>query len=196
VTVHSKDVALLGLAVDIAGAVLLARGFMMKSIMDIYDETRTRLGGSLSLVKSAMIQRAEAWGGAGLLMLGFFLQILAALEVGAGEPLFAGWFGLLVLLTLAGALFGAFYWLCDRTGRHRFYDWALRNYDSKPFTMPEGSNREEEIFQYGRLYDVKPKSGESAAAFLVRLNEAVAILGKRHRGKLALPSDGGRKSAT
>jgi signal transduction histidine kinase len=190
-----RDVALVGLSVDISGAILLARGFMMKGVLDIYDETGTRLGRNLAMVKSAMLQRVEAWAGAGLLFVGFALQILAALEVRSGSRLIVGWWGLAELLALAAVLFVACFRTCTWLGRRQFYEWALRNWDGKGFTLPKDSHEEQELDHYGRLYDVQRRNGEDVSAFLARLNAAIAELGKRHRGKLALPCDTKKQSA-
>lgn len=38
----AKDVTAFGLSLDVAGAILLARGLMAKSIIDIYDEMTVR----------------------------------------------------------------------------------------------------------------------------------------------------------
>jgi hypothetical protein len=185
----AKDVALVGLSVDISGAILLARGFMMKGVLDIYDETGTRLGRNLAMVKSAMLQRAEAWAGASLLFVGFSLQILAALEVRSGPGLIVGWLGLGELLALSGLVFLAGFWACGWLGRRQFYEWALRKWDGQGRVLPKDSHEEQELEHYGRLYDVKRRKAEDVGAFLNRLNAAVAVLGKRHRGKLVLPSD-------
>jgi len=185
----AKDVALVGLSVDISGAILLARGFMMKRVLDIYDETGTRLGRNLAMVKSVMLQRAEAWAGAALLLVGFSLQIVAALEVSSGPRLIVGWLGLFELLVFSAVVFLACFRACTCLGKRRFYEWALRNWDGKQFALPKDSHNEQELDHYGRLYDVERQSGEEIGAFLTRLNDAVAVLGKRHRGKLVLPTD-------
>lgn len=186
---HSRDVALVGLAVDIAGAILLARSFMVKGVIDIYDETATRVGRNLALVKSTMIQRSEAWGGAALLFIGFALQIIAALEVGAGAAAFSGWWGLVVLLGIAGAVFAGTFHACARLGRQSFHRWALRNYDGHAFAAPGTPQEEQELLHHGRLYDLEPRKDEPLDTFAARLSQTVAILGKRYRGKLSLPSD-------
>jgi len=191
----AKDVGLVGLAVDIPGAILLARGFMMKRVLDIYDETGTRFGRNLAMVKSVMLQRAEAWAGAALLLVGFSLQIVAALDVRSGPRLIVGWLGLFELLVFSAVVFLACFRACTWLGRRRFYEWALRNWDGKQFALPKDSREEQELDHCGRLYDVERQSGEEVGAFLTRLNHAVAALGRRHRGKLVLPSDAEKKGA-
>ncbi len=191
----ARDVALVGLSLDISGAVLLARGFMMKGVLDIYDETGTRLGRNLAMVKSAMLQRSEAWAGAALLIAGFALQILAALEVRSGPRLIIGWLGLIALAAMSAAVFWLSFLACARFGNRRFYEWALRNWSGRLFELPKNGHEEQELDHYGRLYDVPRHKGEDVASFLSRLNETVRVLGDRHRGRLHLPSDIGRDGA-
>lgn len=192
----AKDITLIGLAGDIAGAALLAHGFMVKGVLDIYDETGTRLGRNLAMVKSVMLQRSEAWGGAVLLLGGFALQILAALEVSAGPRRFVGWGWFVALLAFSAALLVVGSATCVWLGKRRFYEWALRNYEGKPSLPPKNAHEEQELYHYGRLYDVVRRKDEDVDVFLTRLNEVVATLGRRHRGKLSLPSDAETKSGT
>jgi hypothetical protein len=49
-----RDWGLLGLALDISGAVVLAKGFILKSLWQAFYESRTMSGGNVFIVKSAL----------------------------------------------------------------------------------------------------------------------------------------------
>lgn len=73
--VHPYDWIIGGLALDLAGAILLAKGFMLKRPANILREARTLLGRNSFLVKSGLYQKAEAWVGGSFLVFGFLAQL-------------------------------------------------------------------------------------------------------------------------
>lgn len=106
--IHSYDWIIGGLTLDVAGGLILAKGFMLKRIDDVVRESRTTSGGNASLVRSALHQRSEAILGGSLLALGFAAQVWgnfhggpAANELGWINS--AGRFGLVGLVVLGGA---------------------------------------------------------------------------------------------
>jgi hypothetical protein len=74
------DLILVGLFVDVAGGVVLASSFMLKSPVEAADEVATRSGQNIPLFRSAIFQRAEAWYGATLLSTGFGLQLMGTYQ--------------------------------------------------------------------------------------------------------------------
>lgn len=68
------DFIILGLTVDLCGGLILAKGFVFKSIPSVIREAQTRLGGNSAMVRSALLQRSEAVLGGLLLAIGFGLQ--------------------------------------------------------------------------------------------------------------------------
>lgn len=96
-------VAICGMILDILGAVVLARSFVMKRPRDVFRELRS-LGvwdfhitrGARDLVLSWLVQAVEARTGAAILGVGFALQAIA--QVLPQEPIGYG----AVVLTAAG----------------------------------------------------------------------------------------------
>lgn len=66
----------IGLALDIIGAVFLAKGFMAKKIQRIIDESRTYFGGNRWLKDSLLQQKLEAQIGLVFLFSGFLCQAI------------------------------------------------------------------------------------------------------------------------
>lgn len=87
---HPYDIIFVGLSLDVVCAVVLAKSFMLKDAQDAYYEVLPTFGGNRALVKSAIVQRGEAWVGAGLLLSGFLLQIWGNLHGGIAASQ-AGW---------------------------------------------------------------------------------------------------------
>ncbi len=78
------DLAFIGLSIDMAGGVVLALSFMLKTPVDAADEAATRSGQDMALFWSAIFQRSEAWCGALLLAVGFLLELAGNFENAAG----------------------------------------------------------------------------------------------------------------
>jgi uncharacterized membrane protein (DUF485 family) len=66
----------IGLMFDIAGATILAFGFMSKTTDKIFDEASTKWNGNSTVVESLLAQKIEAWVGLILLAIGFILQLI------------------------------------------------------------------------------------------------------------------------
>jgi hypothetical protein len=80
VMIHPYDLIFTGLVFDIAGALMLAKGFMFKNARVAFYESLVLFGGNSHSLKSAIFQRAEACVGGLFLALGFILQIWGNLE--------------------------------------------------------------------------------------------------------------------
>jgi hypothetical protein len=70
----SDEIAAFGLALDIAGAILLAKGFMLKRIDAIVRESGSYYGYNAHLRNSLVEQTVEARFGIVFLVSGFFCQ--------------------------------------------------------------------------------------------------------------------------
>jgi hypothetical protein len=188
---HTTDVTLAGLALDISGAVLLARGFMMKALPEMFYESRTFFDGNVYLLRSGLLQRSEAWGGAVLLMLGFVLQILGSLRLfpDSAPRIIVGWPGLIGLLAVAAVVFASGKYIAGRVGSRQFYEYKLRNYASgDPYAAATVKDKEE-LLRASVLYDLPIRVNESSVAYATRLTKRVEVLGLKHRGRVTKPSE-------
>jgi hypothetical protein len=183
-----KDWGLLGLALDISGAVVLAKGFIAKSLWHAFYESRTMSGGNVFILKSALFQRAEAIAGAGLLVAGFVLQIVGS-HAAAPAHVFdgiIGWCGLGVVaasLSLVGVRIAAV------AARRTFLRYMFRNaHEPKIFSTPSTPQEEEGLTRLGLLYDMPKRRDESLEAFTARLNSYFRAA-QKHAGKLKAPMD-------
>lgn len=75
-TVVADIVLMVGLGLDIFGALFLAKGFMAKRIKDIVEESGTYWGFNMYLRDSLAQQQVEAWIGGCSLALGFLCQVI------------------------------------------------------------------------------------------------------------------------
>jgi hypothetical protein len=83
---NSTVLAIAGMVLDVLGAVILARSFVMKRPREVFRELKSFgvfdfhiTPGARDLLLSWLVQSIEARTGAGILALGFFLQGLAQL---------------------------------------------------------------------------------------------------------------------
>lgn len=188
---HATDVTLLGLALDISGAVLLARGFMIKALPEMFYESRTFFDGNVYLLRSGLLQRSEAWGGAILLMLGFMFQILGSLRLfpDSASRMIVGWPGLIGLLAVAAVVFASGKYIAGRIGSRQFYEYKLRNYAPGDHFAAATVKDKEELLRASLLYDLPIRVNESPVAYAARLTKRVEALGLKHRGKVTKPSE-------
>lgn len=184
-----RDWGLLGLALDISGAIVLAKGFIAKSLWYAFYESRTMMGGNVFILKSALFQRAEAIAGAMLLVAGFILQIIGS---HATEPArvfdgVRGWCGLglaALLMSLIGAK-GA-----TIAARPLFLRYMFRNASQpKAWSVPRTPQEEEELTRLGLLYDMPKRRSESLEAFTTRINAFFRQASAKHSGKIKSPMD-------
>lgn len=181
---HPFDLSFAGLALDVVGAVVLAKSFMLKDPQDAYYEGLPVFGGNNSLLMSALLQRGEARAGGGLLVVGFLLQMWGNLHGGiaATQP---GWINsfwrmALVVVCAAGAAM-VLLWLAGRQSRAAFYRIFFRNYSGQ--TKLHATEGDATWFdRTARLYDIKRQTGESDEALLRRLEEKRIELGRRYGG--------------
>jgi len=181
-TVHPYDLIFSGLSFDIVGALVLAKGFMLKAPHSAYYESLMIYGGNKHLLKSALEQRAEAQVGAGLLVLGFFLQMWGNLHGGisANEP---GWIDStprLLIVVAVSCVFGGLLLYCNvRAARARFYRMFFHNYakDTKLTIEPGDPTKMERM---GELLGIARKRGETDEQFLGRIQDRYTVLGQRY----------------
>ena len=182
---HPYDLIFSGLAFDVVGAVVLAKGFMLKDPQDAYYEGLPVFGGNNLLLKSALLQRGEARVGGGLLIVGFLLQMWGNLHGGiaATQP---GWInstGRMVLAVAASVVLGV---LLVKATAHRakaqFYRIFFRNYSGQTKLHPTEGDATW-FDRTGRFLDVKRRRGESNEQLLSRLEQRRIELGRRYGGQ-------------
>ena len=182
---HPYDYIFSGLALDVVGAMVLAKGFMLKDPQAAYYEGLMIFGSNPHLLKSALLQRAEARVGAGFLIIGFLLQIWGSLHGGiaASEP---GWINSTwrVLGVLAAAAGLAWLLLCIMLQRARaqLYHIFFRKYSQEEKLNPV-ANDPSWFDRFAKLLDVRRRWGESDADLLIRLEKQRVRLGTRHGGQ-------------
>ncbi len=182
---HPFDVIFVGLALDVAGALVLAKSFMLKDPQDAYYEGLPVFGGNNGLLKSALLQRGEARVGGSLLVVGFVLQMWGNLHGGiaASEP---GWINSTGRMILVGILVGiatvCFVAFAGHQSRRAFYHVFFRNYAGQTKLHPADGDATW-FDRTGRLYDLKRRTEEPNEAFLGRLEQRRVELGKRYGGQ-------------
>src|SRR3990172_4203889 len=182
---HPYDIIFAGLALDIVGAVILAKGFILKIPQSAYYEALMIFGSNSHLLKSSILQRAEAQVGASLLVLGFLLQMWGNLHGGiaATEP---GWVDSVARMLFIGmvAVAIAAGWLCLALSgaRTTFYRIFFRNFSAQNMLKPQASDATW-YHRWSLLLDIKRRYGESDEQLLARLEARRLGLGHRYGGQ-------------
>jgi hypothetical protein len=181
---HSYDIIFSGLAFDIVGAVILAMGFMAKRPQLAYFEAMTVVGANNHLLKSALLQRADAQVGASLLVLGFLLQIWGNLHGGIAATA-PGWVdsvestGLLVVVCALVAW--VFLKIARSCARREYYRIIFRNWDGQELaSQPQDKTW---LARCADAFDLKRMAGEKDEEFFARLKKRHTELGARYRGQ-------------
>ena len=166
------DVIFVGLSFDIAGGFALASGFMLKRPTDTFRESRNYYGYNLFLIKSSMLQRAEAWAGALLLALGFVLQMYGYFHGGVTAKDFGiinSEVRLLELLLVVGLLSTLWVLGWRHVAKRKFRRFQAQLYDP---AMPPISPRPEDpdhLDSMASLMGASRLDAESEEAFAKRL---------------------------
>jgi hypothetical protein len=182
---HAYDIIFTGIALDLVGAVVLAKGFMVKNPQRAYFEALTVVGANLHLLRSALIQRIEAQIGAAFLTGGFLLQIWGALSGGisANEPGVISTFPRALGLVCAAA---GLAWLCLRLGgRHANSAFYPVLFSDSTFTAPLPSNQSKGWnIRMAEILGVRPQPGEPGVELYGRIERRRAELAAQYSGKL------------
>ncbi len=182
---HPYDFIFVGLALDLVGAVVLAKGFMFKNPEAAHYESLTIVRGNPFVLKSSMLQRGEACVGAALLVLGFLLQIWGNLHGGiaASEPGWVNSLGRMLLVaigTIAVAI--ASVWVVTSNARAKFHRIFFRDVSAAvKLKLTPGDPT-----WYDRmslLLDLKRHGGETDADLLTRIEARWVELAKQYGGK-------------
>lgn len=182
---HPYDLIIGGFTLDIIGGLVLVKGPILKGAAEIWQESRTRLGGNSQYVKSALHQKGEAVTGGSLLAIGFLLQIWGAFH-GAPQANDLGWINSwqrLALVILTEFLFaGSALCLAWLWARRRFLRIFFRTWTEK--SQPIGDDRKgSELDALAQLYYTKRQKQESDDVLRVRLEQTRRILGKKYAGR-------------
>lgn len=182
---HPYDLIFLGLAFDIAGALLLAKGFMFKGIREAHAESLMIWGGNSHIVRSQLLQRAEAQVGAFFLIAGFGLQIWGNLHGGiaANQP---GWIDSvprLIIIALATAILAsAALALARRYALVQFYKLFFAANRTAPAEIPKDDKtwfeRQAVILRLPR------RANETDNDFFVRLSQRWQALAAKYTPNL------------
>jgi hypothetical protein len=179
--IHPYDWIFTGLVFDIAGAVILAKGFMFKKPKVAFYESRTMFGGNPHVLKSALLQRAEAWVGGAFLAFGFILQMWGNLDGGVTATDLGRVNSLGRVLALLIAVF-VFAWISLRLTQYRartvFYRIWFQDYTGKPLTVPPGDPTW--LDRQAVLLDIPRQRQESDASLLTRVQAKHATLGAKY----------------
>lgn len=182
---HPYDFIFVGLALDLVGAVVLAKGFMFKNPQAAHYESLSIVGSNPFLLKSSILQRGEACVGAALLVVGFLLQIWGNLHGGiaASEP---GWVNSLgrMLVVLIGAVAVAIVLvsLVTSNARAKFRRIFFRNVSVEVRLKPTPSD----LTWHDRmslLLDLKRHRGETDAELFTRIETRWSELVKQYGGR-------------
>lgn len=170
---HPYDLIFVGLALDLVGAVVLAKGFMFKDPRAAHYKSLTIVGGNPFVLRSSIQQRGEAYVGASLLVLGFLLQIWGNLHGGiaASQP---GWInsGERMLTVLAGAIGVAIIAVCIVTSRARTQFYAIFFHGMSAETKLASTAGDPTWYdRMSTLLDLKRRREETNAQLLGRIQE-------------------------
>lgn len=177
------DLINLGLAMDLAGAFALAKGFMLKRPADIQREAAAHLNQNSFLVRSGLVQTGEAYVGCAYLVTGFLLQMWANLH-GAPAENNLGWVDspprILLVILLVGLTEGVFLKVAHNWSREKFWRLFFGTYDP---ASPPGPFKPTDGYDWdglALLYDTKRRHGENDEDLRRRLDGLRKVLGTRY----------------
>lgn len=177
------DFIISGLALDLVGSVVLAKGFMLKRAKEIWRESRTHAGANSFYVKGGLQQRGEALVGGSLLVVGFASQMWGNFHDGpAANDL--GWINSaprLGLLALGvAALAGVGLWAAHRWAHDRFCCVFFRAYDVShpPPALEKGHGDDWDGLAW--LYGTARRGGETDDQLVERLEGMRKELGPKY----------------
>ena len=134
------------------------------------------------MLKSALLQRAEAWVGATFLGIGFGLQMwgnlhggVAATDLGRVNSLG----GVVVLLIAVGVLARLYLALAHSSARTRFYRILFRDYTGEPLTDAQHDSGWPD--RYARLLDVPRHRHRSDDSLVAPVQARYVKLGAKYR---------------
>jgi hypothetical protein len=169
---HPIDIVFVGLAFDVAGAVILAKGFIVKTWDEARLESLSLYGANSHYIRGALLQRAEAITGALLLVVGYFLQMGANLT-GAVEASTLGWANSVARLGLICLATWAVSWCCWRLAIRLEDVAAYRRMCSHPYQpiqwVPEGEQHQ--IARNLHFLRMRRKRGETDEQARLRIEQ-------------------------
>jgi hypothetical protein len=177
---NSYDVIFFGLWTEICAGVVFASSFMLKTPEATADEVAMRFGQNIAMFRSALFQRAEAWCGAVLLVVGFALQ-LTGTYWSAVEPSGLGLLNSVPRLlgggSLVGCIVGVILFAARRDAQDRFLEHVFADLkpEERDSAVPPNS-----AFRMAYLWGVKARSNETEDELASRLTERKREFVKRY----------------
>ena len=182
--IYPYDLIFSGLVLDIVGTVILAKGFMFKNTATAFNESLTMWNSNPHLLKSTLLQRAEAQVGAAFLIFGFLLQICGNLYGGVAATEL-GWINSVLrmfpVVLVAGTVAACCTRLLKSRARITFFNIFFRS-DKGPLQFPNDDPIE--IERTAALLDLFRRCGEPDSSFRARIEAAWVSLGANHGGKV------------
>lgn len=180
---HSYDWILTGLALDLSGGWVLAKGFVFKRIDDAYREAQPRFGVNSFAVRSALFQKGEAVVGGTLLTAGFALQMWGNFHGGPAASALGwvnSWPPLALLLFVSAIVTSLSIAIAHRWAQRRFLVYFTRKWNPN---VPPLTQVGSELDGLGLLFELERRSGETDDAYRQRLEAQRAALGMKYAGQ-------------
>lgn len=160
------QLSMLGLMLDIVGALFLAKGFMAKKIREIAEESATYLDHNSALRSSLIYQKIEAWSGGILLALGFSCQAIPYMSR------IEKWF------TIGLVLIGVILWFLCRFISKRIGGYTIAKLDRtellahiEEIEAKYPDQIEKRLAEWSQRAGVMKIEGESNLVFAIRLKK-------------------------
>jgi hypothetical protein len=180
--IHPYDWIFTGLVFDIAGALMLAKGFMFKNPRVAFYESLVLFGGNSHCLKSALFQRAEACVGGLFLAHGFILQMWGNLDGGVTAT-DLGWvnsLGRVLALLIAVGVFAVMCLTLAHCRARTTFLWQFFGEDTEE-TLTVPPDDPTWLDRRAVLLDIRRQRQESDASLLARVQVKHTKLRAKYR---------------
>lgn len=156
----------IGLALDIFGAVFIAKGLMTKDLSQMLKEAGSYFGYNPHLRDSLIRQRTEVRIGVIFLTAGFVFQLLPYLKARQLETI-------LFMAIMLGFLWFFLSWVAERISRIQIAKQNLVELNKEFLTPKNPESMAATLLAWGRLMQIQRHEGETDNDLLVRMRQTL-----------------------